>query len=316
MARMLAWRIHEFGAAGTLKRDELERPEPGPEQILVAVKATSINPVDYKTRCGDFAPVGRDKLPYTLGRDMAGVIEAVGSDVTGLVHGQRVFGMPGYERGTYATHVLMKPHEVALLPEHLDMSGAGALPLAALTAWQGLFDHGGLTKGETVLIHGASGGVGHLAVQFAKAEGARVIATGHAADTDFLHGLHADRVIDTGSSDLGGIDEAVDLVFDLIGGDEQAKEWMLLKDGGRFVSTLDEPDQDEAKRRHVKTAHYLAEPNGKQLAQVAELVAAGTVHCAIDRSFAFADLREAHTRLEEAHVQGKIIVTIDDEDEG
>lgn len=316
MAGMQAWRIYEFGSAEMLKRETLDRPTPGPGEILVAIKATSINPVDYKTRRGEFPVIGEDKLPLTLGRDAAGVVEAVGDDVEGFVHGQRVYGMPGFERGTYATHILMKPAELALLPDHLDMSGAGALPLAALTAWQGLFDHGELKQGETVLVHGAAGGVGHLAVQFAKAKDARVIATGRSADQEFLHGLHADVVVDTAKTDLGSLDEKVDLVYDLIGGDEQGKEWKLVKDGGRFVSTLAEPDANEATRRSVKTARYLAEPNGGQLAEIAKLVTAGTVHAAIDRSFAFADLRAAHTRLEEAHVQGKIIVTIDDEDEG
>ena len=316
MAQTLAWRIHEFGDADVLQRDEIERPTPGPNEVLVAIKATSINPVDYKTRTGDFPPIGEDKLPLILGRDVAGVVEAVGDEVDGFAKGMRVYGMPGFDRGSYATHILMKPDELAKLPAHMDMSGAGAVPLAALTAWQGLFDHGGLQKGEHVLVLGAAGGVGHLAVQFAKARGARVTATGHSSDTDFLHGLHADHVFDADKHELSELGADFDLVYDLLGGSVQTAAWDVLKDGGRMVSTLEEPDAERAKAKNAKVAQYMAEPNGKQLAEIAELIAAGTVHAAIDRSFAFADLPAAHSRLQDAHVQGKIIVTIDDEDEG
>lgn len=316
MANMQAWRIHAFGDLETLQRETLERPVPGADEVLVAVKATSINPVDYKTRRGEFPPIETDDLPVILGRDIAGVVEAVGAAADGFAHGQRVYGMPGFERGTYATHVLMKPSELAVLPAHMDMSGAGAVPLAALTAWQGLFDHGGLKTGEHVLIHGAAGGVGHLAIQFAKVRGARVTATGRAADRDFLHGLHADRVIDTDAQDFTDMGADVDLVFDLLGGDVQKKSWQVLKQGGRMISTLEEPDADAAREKGAKAARYMAEPNGSQLAEIADLIAAGRVHVAVDRSFPFAELDAAHRRLEEAHVQGKVIVTIDDEDEG
>jgi NADPH:quinone reductase-like Zn-dependent oxidoreductase len=243
-------------------------------------------------------------------------VEAVGAAAEGFAQGQRVYGMPGFERGTYATHILMKPSELAVLPAHMDMSGAGAVPLAALTAWQGLFDHGDLQKGEHVLVHGAAGGVGHLAVQFAKVRGAHVTATGRGADRDFLHGLHADRVIDTDAQDFTDMDADVDLVFDLLGGEVQMKSWAVLKDGGRMISTLEEPDAGTARDKGAKAARYMAEPNGAQLAEIADLIAAGRVHVAVDRSFPFAQLDAAHRRLEEAHVQGKVIVTIDDEDEG
>ena len=306
MAEMKAWRIHKFGGVEVLQCDTVQRPEPATGDVLVRIAATSINPVDYKTRDGEFPAIGGDDLPVILGRDVAGTV--VSGD--GFNAGDRVYGMPGFDRGSYAEYVVMKPSELAHLPDPVDFAQAGGAPLAALTAWQGLFDHGRLKKGERVLILGAPGGVGHLAVQFAKHAGAAVLTTGHARDEEFLRRMGADKVIDSDNQSLASIGAPVDLVYDLLGGDAQSAAWAAIADNGRFVSTLEEPDGDKAGKPGVRTAHYMAEPNGGQLADIADLMRDGAVRVVVQERFGFKQLPQAQRALEEQHAQGKIVVML------
>jgi NADPH:quinone reductase-like Zn-dependent oxidoreductase len=169
---MRAIRIHHFGGPEVLTVEEVAMPELKPGEVLVRVHAASLNPVDYKTREGHFPPVSKDKLPITLGRDIAGVVEAIGDGVSGFEDGQAVYAMLPPDRGAYAEFVAVPAADLAPMPRTLNFVSAASVPLAALTAWQGLFDHGGLHEGERVLIHGGAGGVGHFAIQFAKAKGA------------------------------------------------------------------------------------------------------------------------------------------------
>ena len=173
---MKAMRIHRFGGPEALQLDEVSVPEPGPGEVRVRVAAASLNPVDYKMRAGDFPALREADLPVTLCRDLCGVVEAIGPNVAHVVPGEPVFAHIGFDRGAYAEQVIVKVGEFAPKPETLTALDAGSLPLATTTAWQGLFEHGELKAGERVLIHGASGGVGYLAVQFAKLVGAEVVA--------------------------------------------------------------------------------------------------------------------------------------------
>ncbi len=304
---MKAWQIHRFGGPEVLTLDDIEQPRTSGDEVLVRILATSINPVDYKTREGSFPPIGEDELPVVLGRDVAGRVEA---DSGKFMAGERVYGMPGIERGTYAHYIVMKPDELAHVPDGIDLTLAAAVPLAALTAWQGLFDEGGLQSGERVLILGAPGGVGHLAVQFAKNAGATVFATGREKDRQFLESLGA-QAIDADADLQKVIGGPVDLVYDLLGGKAQEAAWKVVADNGRFVSTLQMPDANASGKSGVKTAHYMAKPSGDQLEQVALLMTEGKVKVIEQKRFSFAQIPEAQRWLENEHTRGKIVVTVE-----
>jgi NADPH:quinone reductase-like Zn-dependent oxidoreductase len=305
---MKAVRIHEFGGPETLRVEDLPRPEPGAGELLVRVMAASVNPVDYKIRNGGYLPA--DQLPITLGRDVAGVVDAIGAGVADFAVGDMVYGMLDRAKGGYSEYVTDKVGNFARKPARLDAVQAAAVPLAGLTAWQGLFDHGQLTEGQSVLIHGGAGGVGHLAVQFAAARGATVIATCSAQDMAFVKSLGATTVIDYHAERFEDHVRNVDLVYDLVAGSTQDRSWAVVKDGGAIVSTLKEPDQDKAKARNIRALHYMAQPNGGELAEIARLIDAGQVTPRVDRVFPLDAAAEAERTLETAHVSGKIVLEV------
>ena len=307
---MKAVRIHEFGGTNVLRVEQVPRPSPGPGEVLVFVYAASVNPVDYKIREGRYPPVQTDQLPITLGRDVAGVVLAIGLDVGGLGTGDEVFAMLPPDRGGYAEWVSAPADICARMPSSLDFVQAASVPLAALTAWQGLFDHGGLQAGQRVLIHGASGGVGPFAVQFAKARGAEVFATASGEALAFVRRLGADRVIDYKTERFEEIVHEADLVYDLIGGETEARSWQVLKRGGTLVSTVRQPDADKAAAAGVRAARYTAQPNGAQLAEIAALIDAGKVQVTVERVFPLAQAAEAERHLKDDHVVGKVVLEV------
>jgi NADPH:quinone reductase-like Zn-dependent oxidoreductase len=306
---MKAVRLHSFGGSEVLTIEDVDRPEPGSDEVLIRVRAASINPVDYKMRSGAYR---RAELhpPLTLGRDVAGVVERIGPAVRHVRAGDEVYAMLGAHSGGYAEYAVARAGEVAPKPATLDYPHAAAVPLAALTAWQGLFDHGRLQRGERVLIHGAAGGVGHFAVQFARHRGAHVIATARAEDAALLRELGADEVIDYRSEDFTTRVRDIDLVLDLVAGETQQRSWSVLKDGGRIISTLQPPSADEAASHHAHAANYLAKPNHEQLAEIARLIDHGRVTVVLDRTLPLADARAAHDHLEHDHVRGKVVLTV------
>jgi len=307
---MKAMRIHEFGGPEVLQFEELPTPEPNDGEVRIRVMAASVNPVDYKIREGGYPRVKADQLPLTLGRDVAGVVDRVGAGVSEFGVGQEVYAMLPPDRGGYAEYVAVIAADCAAKPGRIDDVQAAATPLAGLTAWQGLFDHGGLKAGQDVLIHGAAGGVGHLAVQFARAIGARVIATGREEDIGFLTRLGAVQIIDYKAQRFEDEIAPVDMVFDLVNGETQDRSWKVLKEGGAMVSTLRAPSEQEAARRHARAAHYMAEPNGGELAEIARLIDSGEVIPIVDRTYPLAAAAEAERRLENEHVQGKIVLRV------
>jgi NADPH:quinone reductase-like Zn-dependent oxidoreductase len=206
--------------------------------------------------------------------------------------------------------VAIPEQDCAFKPERLDFVQAAAVPLASLTAWQGLFDHGRLQQGQAVLIHGAAGGVGHFAVQFARARGAEAICTCAAEDEGFVLGLGAVRVIDYKAERFEDEVEKVDLVFDLIGGETQARSFQVIRHGGALISTLQQPDAELAAALGVRVGRYTAKPDGEQLAQIARLIDSGRVTPQIDRTYPLARAGEAEDWLERHHVRGKVVLTI------
>ena len=308
---MKAIRIHRFGGPEVLQLDEVDVAEPGPGEVRVRVACASLNPVDYKIRGGGYPMVREADLPVVLGRDLCGVVEAIGPNVSHVVPGEPVFAMIGWDRGAYAEQVIVKTGEFAAKPETLTVLDAGSLPLAAMTAWQGLFDHGELKPGQRVLVHGASGGVGYLAVQFAKLHGAEVAATCSAANVEWVQSLGADQVVDHTAQRFEEVVGEVDLVFDLIGGETRARSWSLLKPRGRLVTTVaDGSVKAEAAQQGRNGLEYHAQPSADQLRSVAEYADEGRLQVLVDRVFALEDGPAAHAYLEHGHPRGKVVFEV------
>ena len=307
---MHAMRIHKFGGPEVLRDEVLAVPEPESDEILVRVEAASVNPVDYKMREGKFAKAPDDALPITLGRDLSGVVEKTGPHAPHVMAGQSVFALLGYDRGAYAQHVVLKKGEWAAKPQNISHVEAAAVPLAALTAWQGMIDHGDLRAGQRVLIHGGAGGVGHFAIQIAKAKGAWVATTCAARDFDFVRSLGADEAIDYKSEKFEDRLSDIDLVYDLIAGDTQERSFEVLKRGGALISTLQEPDKAKALYKSIKIAHYMAKPDADELTEIARLVETGKIMPQVQETFPLADAARAEQTLASGHVRGKIVLIV------
>jgi NADPH:quinone reductase-like Zn-dependent oxidoreductase len=301
--------IHAFGSPEVLKVEELPMPVPRADEVLVRVNAASVNPVDYKTRSGKYPAVKKDQLPLVLGRDISGVVEQCGSAVSQFRKGDEVYAMLDREHGGYAEYVIVKDRDLAAKPEELNFIEAAAVPLAAVTAWQGLFDHGDLKAGQHVLIHGGAGGVGHLAVQCAKARGARVSTTASREDLEFVRSLGADQVIDKAEPFEKSVTN-VDLVFDLVDGETQERSWAVLKQGGVMISTLSQPSAERAKARAARAEHYMAQPDAAELREIGDLIDAGKVRPHIEAVFRLAEAGAAQRQLETKHNRGKIVLQV------
>ena len=306
---MHAIRIHEFGGPEVLRNDTIALPLPQDDEVLVRVHAASVNPIDYKIRSGDRGDA--EKLPITLGRDLSGVIESCGPSVQGLRAGDAVFALLGWDRGSHAEHVVVKAVEMAPKPSNLSHAEAASVPLAALTAWQGMVDHGGLAKGQRVLIHGGAGGVGHFAIQIAKALGAWVATTCSATDLDFVRELGADQAIDYKAQKFEDELKDIDLVYDLIGGETQERSFQVLRHGGALISTLQEPDKAKAIAKGARIAHYMAAPNAAELAQIGRLIEAGEIRPHVAKTYVLEQAAQAEAVLEKEHVRGKIVLTVE-----
>jgi len=307
---MHAIRIHAFGDADVLRMDEIPVPEPKDNEMVVRVIAASVNPVDYKIRSGKYPAVKKDQLPKVLGRDIAGVVETVGDKVRKFRRGDAVYAMLGTDIGGYAEYALVTEDEAARKPERLDFKEAAAVPLAALTAWQGLFDQGGLKDGERVLIHGGAGGVGHFAIQFAKAKGAWVATTVSGDDIDLARDLGADQAVDYKKEKFEEVVKDIDLVYDLIAGDTQKRSFAVLKDGGRLISTLQKPDEAELRHRHARGGHYMAKPSAAELEEIARLIDTGKVDVLVNATYPLEDVARAHKHMQDDHIQGKVVLQV------
>ncbi len=307
---MKSVRIHSFGGPDVLAFDELPLPTPGEGEVLIKVHAASVNPVDWKIRDGSYPAASEDKLPMPLGRDVSGIVAAVGPGMEDVRSGDAVMAFLGRDRGGYSEFVLARREEIAPKPRSLSHTEAAAVPLAAMTASQGLFRHGGLEPSQHVLIHGGAGGVGHFAIQLAKARGAWVATTVSARDVDFAHACGADKVIDYKATRFEDEVEPVDVVFDLISGETRQRSFSVLKPGGVLVSTLGTPDEDEASRRGVRVAGYMAEPDAAELAEIGRLIDEGKVRVAVQATYPFSQAAKAQDDQENGHSQGKVVLEL------
>ncbi|WP_431291791.1 NADP-dependent oxidoreductase [Pedobacter sp. P26] len=308
---MKAVRIHEFGGPEVLSIDEIPVPQPAPDEVLIKVHATSVNPVDWKIREGQRKEKFPVKLPLTLGWDVSGTIEALGEKVSAFRKGDEVYGRPDpTKNGAYAEYIVVKANIISIKPTSIGYTEAAAVPLAGLTAWQALFDHGLLKAGQKVLIHAAAGGVGTYAVQFAKWKGAYVIGTASSANIDFLKRLGADEVIDYKMEDFETALSDVDLVLDTIGGETQLKSLNILKDGGRVITTLMPEFVAEAKVKNVHLIGFTTQSIPDQLAEIATLIDSGKVKPIIEKVLPFTSARQAQTESEQGHTRGKIVLQV------
>nr|WP_276583481.1 NADP-dependent oxidoreductase [Pseudomonas sp. RIT-PI-S] len=289
--------------------EDVPRPTPKADELLVKVAAAGVNPVDYKIREGQYPAVKADALPLTLGREIAGTVVEVGSQVSAYKPGDKVFAMIGADGG-YAEYARVKASNVDRIPSTMDAVTAAAIPLAALTAWQALYDQGQLQPNERVLIHGGSGGVGHFAIQFARVCGAEVFATGSKASLNFMKELGAHHVIDYKAGRFEDECPEVDLVIDLIGGETQKRSWDVLVDGGRLVSTLQAPDTSLPQAQGKRGLRFTVKPNGKQLHEIAALIVARQVKPYVHRTFELENAVEALHYLATEHVEGKIVLKV------
>ncbi|WP_030762737.1 NADP-dependent oxidoreductase [Streptomyces griseus] len=300
------------GAPDVLREVVLPRPVPGPGRILVAVRAAGVNPTDWKHRTAGFFV---DRLPLVLGWDVSGVVAAVGFGVTLFKPGDEVFGMLPYPHGvgSHAEYVTGPARAFAAKPAGLDHVQAGALPLAALTAYQALVDTAGVRAGQRVLVHGAAGGVGHLAVQIAKARGAYVIGTASAPKHDFLRSLGADEVVDYRTTDFRDAVRDVDVVLDTVSGDTRVRSLDVLRPGGVLVGLLPGADPEEAgkaRARGIRVEDLLVEADHAGMNAVAELAASGALRAHVAAVFPLAEAAEAHALGETDRTTGKIVLTV------
>ncbi|MEC7377996.1 MAG: NADP-dependent oxidoreductase [Pseudomonadota bacterium] len=304
-----------FGERDVLQVVRSDLPTPAEGQVLVRVHGAGLNPIDWKTRkgLGFAARQIENSLPWTPGYDLAGEVVAVGEEVTTLAPGDRVMGMVGFPAmgGGYSEYALAEADELAIVPEELDLVTAGGLPLAALTAWQALFEVAKLEAGQKILIHAGAGGVGHFAVQFARERGAHVIATASAGNRDFLAELGVHEVIDYRITDIVEECYGLDVVLDLIGGDTGKRSLHTLGEQGVLVTiptvTADEIIS-EAEAMGLRAHGMTVRPDVFHLDEIAELIEDGDVRVHIEKAFPLEDVAQAHEMLEGGHVRGKLVL--------
>ena len=299
-------RVHNYGGADAVQIDQTPVPQAGRDEVVVRVHAAGINGLDWKIRDGALKEVFQLPLPITLGVELAGVVTALGADVTSLRIGERVMGALG-SLGAYADHVAIAAGKLARIPDALNDVQAAAMPVAAMTAWQALFEAGELRGGQTVLIHGASGGVGGFAVQFAKRAGARVIATASAVNAEYLRALGADQVIDYRSADFREQVRDVALVLDLVGGETLARSWQVLANDGKIVSTA-APEIMGRIPAGKRGAWLAMRPDGAQLSEIAALAAAGELRIQVSEVVELDDAGTAIERNKTGHGAGKAVI--------
>src|SRR6266513_1589125 len=298
--------IHSSGGPEVLKYEDAPRPQPKDDEVLIRVMAAAVNPVDVFIREGR-----SNQFPLVPGMDVAGVVEQVGNKVTKFKQGDAVYAYLSFdEQGGYAEFAVAKEDHAALKPKSIDFEHAAAVPLAATTAWQALIDKAGLSTGQTVLIHGGSGGVGMFAVQIAKARRAKVIATASTANQDLLKQLGVDQPIDYTTTKFEDIVKDVDVVLNAVRGDTLARSYGVVKKGGIIVSITGQPDPAELEKHGIRGAALGAHPDAKELEELAKLIDAGKITPIVSAVMPLVDVAKAQEEIASRHTRGKIVLKI------
>jgi NADPH:quinone reductase-like Zn-dependent oxidoreductase len=308
---MKAIRINAFGGADQLRLEDIAIPAIGAKDVLVRVVAAGVNPVDWKIRSGALAAAFPVKPPVTPGWDGSGIVDAVGADVAGFKAGDAVFFFAEFARGgTYAEYVAVDAAQVALKPRSLSFTQAAAIPTPAQAAWRALVEVAPVRAGMTVLVHGAGGPLGSVAVQLAKQAGAHVIGTAGDASMAIARASGADEVIDYRTQRFEELVRATDIVLDTVGGAVQEASWATLKPGGILVATAVPPSAERAAAANVRAEMIFTPPRGAVLARIAALVDAGRLRVAVSHEFALADAARAHRLGESGQARGKIVLSV------
>jgi NADPH:quinone reductase-like Zn-dependent oxidoreductase len=311
MSIMKAIRFHTYGSPDVLVYEDAPRPTAGDGEVLIRVHTTSVNPFDCAVRAGYMAGYFNHTLPLIPGSDVAGTVEAVGAGVTSFKSGDSVYARAGvYRDGSNAEYVVAASTDVAAKPRSIDLLHSAALPHVTLTAWQALIETAQIAAGQTVLIHGAAGGVGHIAVQLAHWRGAKVIGTA-STHIDVLRELKVDEIINYATTPFESVVHDVDVVIDTVGGDTQARSWAVLKRGGILVSTIQAPVEETAVSHGVRQGMvYASPPIGPTLTQVATLVDEGIIKPIVSVVLPLSETRQAHVQIEGKHVAGKLVLQV------
>lgn len=308
MASMKAVRIHKYGGPEVLVYEAAPVPALEPGEVLIRVHAAGVNPLDWKVREGYAKEWMHHHLPLILGWDVSGVVEALSEGVTDIKVGEPVYGFLDIRRdGAYAEFTAARASHIVPKPKTLDHVHAAAVPIAALAAWQSLFDLAGLSGGQTVLIHAAAGGVGHFAVQLAKWKGARVIGTASSRKANFLRELGADQIIDYQAKRFEEVVHGIDVVLDTLGGETQQRSWNVLKKGGILVSTLGIISPPAS---NMRAQSLSVKPSSVQLSQIAELIEARHIKPIVETVLPLAEACRAHELSQSGRTQGKIVLRV------
>jgi NADPH:quinone reductase-like Zn-dependent oxidoreductase len=306
---------HEYGGPEVLKFEEVPRPEPKENEALVRVIASGVNPADPLTLSGKYAREFGTHLPLIPGYDIAGIVEKIGVKVTKRKVGDAVYGYPTFGGG-WAEYVTVTEGEVASKPASLSFTEAAAVPMGALTAWQALVNTAHLDAGQTILIHGGSGGVGSFAVQIAKARGARVIATASTANQDLLKQLGADVAIDYTKARFEEIAKDVDAVLDPVGKETLARSYGVVKKGGIVMSLVARPDRVELEKRGIHGAAISVHADAEDLAEIAHLIDAGKIKPIVTQVLPLSEAIEAQRQAATHHTRGKVVLRVADDPKG
>src|SRR5213595_3758835 len=310
--KMRAVVAHEYGAPDVLKVEQVQRPEPNDDEALVRVIASSVNPADPLTLSGKYAREFGTHLPLIPGYDIAGVVEKTGASVTKLKVGEAVYGYPTFGGG-WADYVTVKESEVGAKPKSLNFIESAAVPMGALTAWQALVDVAKLQPGQTVPIHGGSGGVGSFAIQIAKARGAQVIATASTANQDLLKQLGANVAVDYTKTKFEDVAKDVDAVLDPVGKETLARSYGVVKKGGIVMSLVARPDPAEIQKHEIRGAGISVHPDSEDLAEIAQLIDAGKIKPIVTQVLPLSEAIAAEQQAATHHTRGKVVLRIADE---
>ena len=305
---------HEYGGPDVLKYEDAPRPEPKDDEMLVKVVAAGVNSFDGVMRSGKYAKPNGTQLPWHPGYDIAGVVEKVGGKVTKFKVGDAVYAfITILKGGGYAEYAVAKQSDAALKPATISFVEAAGAPSVALTAWQAIVDKANVRSGQTVLIHGASGGVGLFAIPIAKIRGAKVFATASTANQDFLKQLGADVAIDYKTQNFEDIAKDVDAVIDGVGGETLARSYPIVKKGGIIVSLTDRVDQAQLDKYGIRGASLVVQNNGDELAQIGKLIDEKKIKVIVSETFSLAEADKAEAKADTGHARGKIVLKVRDE---
>ena len=305
---------HQWGGPEVLKVEEVPLPQPKENEILIKSFGAGVNSFDGTLLTGKYAKVFGTKLPWIPGYDVAGTVEKLGPEVKKFKVGDPIYAFISIPNGGgYAEYALAKENQAALKPATLSFAEAAAVPSVALTAWQSLVDKANIQPGQTVLIQGASGGVGIFAIPIAKVRGAKVLATASTANQDFLKQLGADVAIDYKTQKFEDIAKDVDVVVDGVGGETLKRSYPIVKKGGILVSLVGRVDQAELDRYGIRGVSLEAQYNGDQLAEIGKLIDAKRIKLVVSEIFPLADAAEALAKADTGHARGKIVLQIRDE---